>query len=61
LGDRAGADGDYGVALGTFESAGNVVRLVGCLAEYAEALEARGDAQGALQAMKRAVTAQQER
>ncbi len=58
-GDTAGADREYRVALGTFEGAANPVRLVSCLAEYAEVLEARGDTQGALNTMKRAVIVQQ--
>jgi tetratricopeptide (TPR) repeat protein len=58
-GDTAAADRDYGVALETFERLGNPIRLVNCLAEYAEVLEARGDTPAALKAMKRAVVAQQ--
>jgi tetratricopeptide (TPR) repeat protein len=58
-GDPAGADHEYGLAIGTFERAGNSPRLINCLAEYAEVLKARGDTRGALKAMKRAVIVEQ--
>ena len=55
IGDEATADREYGTAVDVFARAANRVRLVECLAEYAEVLEGRGDTRAALAAMKRAV------
>ena len=50
------ADWEFGQAIAVLERAGLQEPLVGCLAAYAAVLEKRGDAQGALEQMKRAVT-----
>jgi tetratricopeptide (TPR) repeat protein len=56
LGDRAMADREFVHAISIVERAGLPEPLVGCLAAYAALLEKRGDTQGALEQMKRAVT-----
>jgi tetratricopeptide (TPR) repeat protein len=43
LGDAAGADEEFELALATLEHAGMPERLVACHAEYADILERRGD------------------
>jgi tetratricopeptide (TPR) repeat protein len=54
--DQALADWEFGQAISVLERAGLQEPLVGCLAAYAAVLEKRGDTQGALEQMKRAVT-----
>ena len=56
LGDSAMADREFLHAISIAERAGLPEPLVGCLAAYATVLEKRGDTQGALGQMKRAVT-----
>jgi tetratricopeptide (TPR) repeat protein len=56
LGDSAMADREFLQAISIAERAGLAERLVASLATYASALERRGDTQGALEQMKRAVT-----
>jgi tetratricopeptide (TPR) repeat protein len=56
-GDTATADREFGRAISVFERAGLTEHLVACLAAYAQVLEARGDTQGALDILKRAVAA----
>jgi hypothetical protein len=50
------ADREFVHAISIAERAGLPEPLVGCLAAYAALLEKRGDTQGALEQMKRAVT-----
>lgn len=54
--NSATADREFGQAISILERAGLPEPLVGCLAAYAAVLEKRGDTQGALEQMKRAVT-----
>ncbi len=56
LGDSAMADREFGQAISILERAALPEPLVGCLAAYAAVLEKRGDTQGALEHIKRAVT-----
>lgn len=56
-GMKAAADQEFRTAIAILESAGLTQRLVTCLAAYAKVLEGRGDIDGALQQMKRAVAA----
>jgi tetratricopeptide (TPR) repeat protein len=56
LGDSAMADWEFVQAISIAERAGLPEPLVGCLAAYAALLEKRGDSQGALEQMKRAIT-----
>jgi tetratricopeptide (TPR) repeat protein len=56
LGEGALADREFGTAISILERAGLPEPLVGCLAVYAAVLEKRGDTQGALEQLKRAVT-----
>jgi len=54
-GSKAEADREFGIAIAVLEGAGLRQRLVSCLAAYARVLEDRGDIDGALAQMKRAV------
>jgi tetratricopeptide (TPR) repeat protein len=55
VGDIGMADREFGQAISILERAGLPEPLVGCLAAYSAVLEERGDTQGALAQMKRAV------
>jgi tetratricopeptide (TPR) repeat protein len=55
-GDRGASDWEFAQAISILERAGLPEPLVGCLAAYAAVLEKRGDTQGALEQMKRAIT-----
>ena len=55
LGEVAAADREFARAISILENAGMQLPLVGCLATYAAVLEKRGDIEGALAYMKRAV------
>ena len=57
MGDESSADREYRLALSTLERAGLNVKLVTCLADYAQVQERRGDTHGALATLKRAVNA----
>jgi tetratricopeptide (TPR) repeat protein len=57
IGDEAAADGHYATAIRILENAGHGDREVSCRAAYAQILENRGDTQGALDQLKRAVAA----
>jgi len=54
-GAKAEADREFGIAIAILENAALSQRLVSCLAVYARVLEERGDIDGALAQMKRAV------
>jgi tetratricopeptide (TPR) repeat protein/DNA-binding XRE family transcriptional regulator len=54
-GDRSIADSEFRLAIAIFEGANLTEPLIGCLAAYGQVLENRGDTQGALEQMKRAV------
>lgn len=54
-GGGAAADQEFRLAISILEHAGLIERLVSCLTAYAKILEDRGDTQGALEQMKRAV------
>jgi tetratricopeptide (TPR) repeat protein len=56
LGQVSLADREFGTAISILERAAMQEPLVGCLAVYAGLLEKRGDTQGALEQLKRAVT-----
>jgi len=55
-GMKVEADREFGTAIAILDSAGLRQRLVSCLAAYARVLEERGDIDGALAQMKRAVS-----
>lgn len=55
-GETATADREFALAISILENARLLEPLVGCLATYAAVLEKRGDIEGALAYMKRAVT-----
>jgi tetratricopeptide (TPR) repeat protein len=55
-GETASADREFARAISILEQAKLQEPLVGCLATYAAVLEKRGDTEGALAYMKRAVT-----
>ena len=57
LGESEQADRDFMTAISILERAGLPEPLVGCRATYAAVLEKRGDTQGALEQLKRAITA----
>jgi tetratricopeptide (TPR) repeat protein len=57
-GDPAAADREFGAAIAVLERSAHLAEhLVACLAIYAQVVEARGDAQGALELLKRAISA----
>jgi tetratricopeptide (TPR) repeat protein len=55
-GDTVMADREFRQAISILDRAGLPEPLVGCMAAYAAVLEKRGDTQGALEQMKRAIT-----
>lgn len=56
MGNEIGADQEFGLAIAILQRGGLSQRLVGCLAGYSKLLQERGDIQGALDQMSRAVT-----
>jgi hypothetical protein len=52
---RASADQEFRLAISILERAGLTQRMVSCLAAYAKILEDRGDTEGALEQVKRAL------
>lgn len=54
-GTRVGADQEFRSAISILERAGMSQRLISCLAAYGKLLQERGDIQGALEQMSRAV------